>query len=229
MFNTHKILFILLELSISLILFLGCSSDSSSSEKKVDSEGVIEYEVKVIDDTHPLAGYIPSTASFKFKKDKFLMDMSPVIAKMKFIIEPTKKTMTQTISFMDVKYYAVEDEKEIKQQLDESTLILKPTNDTLTIAGYLCKKVIASKIGQATTFDIYYTDEINVENPNLLTPYSSIKGMLMDYRIKKMGIEISLKAKSVKDEIIPDSLFVIPKGFEGKTKKEMDDWFHQFY
>ena len=44
---------------------------------------------------------------------------------------------------------------------------------------------------------------------NSLNPYALVKGVLLDYRIKKMGLEMHFVAKSLKTVEVPESSFEI--------------------
>ena len=68
-----------------------------------------------------------------------------------------------------------------------------------------------SKVNEPTVkFDAWYTKELGMEDCNLLTPYAAVKGVLLDYRIKKMGIEMRFLAKSHSKVEVPDNTFKIP-------------------
>ena len=74
-------------------------------------------------------------------------------------------------------------------------------------------------------FDVYYTDELNVSNPNENTPYDKLKGMLMQYRLKKLGLELEFTAKGVTKEKIADTEFELPAYYKVITTKEMEEFF----
>jgi hypothetical protein len=74
-------------------------------------------------------------------------------------------------------------------------------------------------------FDVWYTEQLNVSAPNFSNPYSKIKGMLMEYRLKKFGLEMSFTATGVKKEEVPDETFELPAYYKVITKQEMDEFF----
>ena len=78
------------------------------------------------------------------------------------------------------------------------------------------------------TFEAYYTKDMGVENVNELSPYNGVKGMLMEYRLKKMGLEMQFTAKSVKKVEIADNTFEIPAYFKIVSKQEIEKIFNQF-
>ena len=74
-------------------------------------------------------------------------------------------------------------------------------------------------------FDVWYTDELNIKNPNDQTPYSQIDGMLMQYRLKRFGLEMEFTAKGVEKEKIADTEFELPAYYKVVSRQEMDDFF----
>ncbi|HEY1039733.1 MAG TPA: hypothetical protein VGF30_10030, partial [Bacteroidia bacterium] len=74
-------------------------------------------------------------------------------------------------------------------------------------------------------FDVYYTEELNVKSPNYSTPYIELKGIVMQFRLKKFGMEMEFTAKSVKKEEVADSMFELPGFYKIITRTEMDEFF----
>ncbi|HXB42325.1 MAG TPA: hypothetical protein VNZ49_17430 [Bacteroidia bacterium] len=197
-----------------------------TNPKYID-EGVIEYDAKVVNENHPMAGLMPGSMAVKFRKDLFAAEMSVMgVFNTSFITDPQKKTLTTLVRMFDVKQACIDDEKALKAESDAYKINFEETKETKEIAGYKCKKVIATMADDPSIkFDVFYTEELNVTTPNFSTPYSSIKGMLMQYRLQKFGIEMEFTAKSVKKEEIPNESFELPAYYKVISKKEMDDYF----
>lgn len=213
--------------AILATLFSAC--ESGSTEKAV-KEGIIEYDAKVVDYNHPLAELAPGSATLKFKDDKMEMEMTAMgMFKNTYICNLSEKTLTQMVNFLDVKQASTDDQKEITKENDDYKLIIEETPETKVIAGYNCKKLKVKKAKDPnTTFDVYYTNEMGPEEINSLSPYAEIKGMLMQYRLRKMGLEMEFTAKSVKKADVPDEAFVVPDNFKRISKQEMRKFFDQF-
>ncbi len=215
---------------VGMLLFFclnGCKPGSAGSEL---SEGIIEYKAVVIDEAHPLADLAPGNMTLKFKDDKYVAEMSTMgFFTTRFLLDIKQKRMTQMVKVLDVKDACIDDEKALLAESETYKLNFKETGETKVIAGYKCKKLIASKVNDpADKFDVYYTEELQVESPNFANPYAHIKGMLMEYRLKKFGLEMKFTAKSVKAEDIPDSEFELPAYYRIVTRQEMDDFFKNF-
>jgi hypothetical protein len=208
-------------LIVSGFTFCGPSHD------KIINEGIIEYDAKVVDENHPLAGLAPSAATLKFKGDKFIVEMSTMgMFNTMFVCDLKTKTLTQMVKFMDVKQACIETEKDIRLENEAYKLKIEESPDTKVIAGYKCNKIKVSMANDPKmVFDAYYTKEMGMEAVNSLSPYAGIKGMLMQYRLKKMGMEMQFTARSVKKAEIPDNTFDIPAYFKIVSIAEMQKFF----
>jgi hypothetical protein len=208
------------------LLFSGLTFCTSSNDKVIN-EGIIEFDTKVVDENHPLAGLAPSSATLKFKNDKFIVEMSTMgMFNTMFVCDLKTKTLTQMVKFMDVKQACIETEKDIRIENDAYKLKIEETTDTKVIAGYKCNKVkVTMEKDPSVVFEAYYTKEMGMEAVNSLSPYVGIKGMLMQYRLKKMGMEMQFTARSVKKAEIPDNTFDIPAYFKIVSTGEMQKFF----
>jgi hypothetical protein len=213
---------------LPIFLLVGLlTSACKYANPKFISEGVIEYDAKVVNEDHPMAGLMPNKMSVKFKNDLFAAEMSVMgVFNTVFITDPKKKTLTTLVKMFDVKQACIEEEKALMAESNNYKLDLVETNETKVIAGYKCKKVIATMADDPSIkFDVYYTDELNVTAPNFSNPYSKINGMLMEYRLKKFDIEMAFTAKGVTKEEVPNESFELPAYYKVITKKEMDEYF----
>lgn len=211
-----------------LFILLSVFNQSCDSlHKGGEEEGVIEFDTKAVDDQHPLAGLAPSSATLKYKGEKFVMEMSTMGMFNTSIIGDTKsKTMAQTVKFMDIKQACIENENDIKEEYKDYQLVIEETKETKKIAGKKCYKLKVSMANNPEVkFDAWYTKELGMENCNALTPYHQVKGVLLDYRAKKMGLEMHFLAKSVQNTEVPDNSFEIPASLKIVSKEEMRKFF----
>ena len=207
-------------------MLTGFFSCSTGNDKVID-EGIIEYDSKVVDENHPLAGLAPSSATLKFKKDKFVIEMSTMgMFNTMFICDLTTKTLTQMVKFMDVKQACIEDENAIRKENESYKIKFEETGETKVIAGYKCNKIKVTMVNDPKIiFDAYYTKDMGMEKVNSLSPYAGVKGMLMQYRLRKMGMEMQFTAKSVKKADISDNSFEVPAYFKIVSQDEMKKFF----
>jgi GLPGLI family protein len=211
----------------SCLYILGVTSCSNSDETFL-SEGVIEYDAAVVDQSHPMAGLAPNKMTIKFKNNKSCAEMSAGMGlfSTSFISDPETKTMIQLVKLLNKKFSLVQNEAEIKKENDAYPLEITPSKETKLIAGYKCQKAHVKVNDEfATEYDIYYTKDLNIKNPNFANPYYKIDGVLMEYQMKKFGLEMRFTAKMVKCEDVDDSTFELPADYKAVTKEAMDELF----
>ncbi|MBA3662977.1 MAG: hypothetical protein H0W61_02045 [Bacteroidetes bacterium] len=196
-------------------------------KKGGNEEGTIEFDTKAVDEQHPLYGLAPSSATLKYKGDKFVMEMSTMGMFNTAIIGDLKsKTVAQTVKFMDIKQACIENEKDVAMDNKDYELKIEETKETKKIAGHKCHKLKVTMANDPNLkFDAWYTKELGMENCNALNPYHEVKGVLMDYRAKKMGLEMHFVAKSVNQNEVPDNAFEIPASLKIVSKEEMKKFF----
>ncbi|MBL7932764.1 MAG: hypothetical protein JNL60_12720 [Bacteroidia bacterium] len=203
------------------VVFTQCGDDSKTGGK---GEGIIEFDTKGVDPNHPLFNFAPSSATMKFKPDRIIIEMSTMgMFNTSVIVDSKAKTIAQTVKFLDIKQACIEKEADLIPENEDYALKLDETKETKKIAGLKCYKVKATKIHEPNvSFDVWYTKELGGENSNALTPYAQLKGVMMDYRIKKMGMELHFSAKSYKNVEVPDQAFEIPAAMKIVPKEEME-------
>ena len=209
-------------LAFGIILLNSCSNDTS----KGLSEGVIEYEAAAVDPSNSLASFAPNKMTVKFKNDVAKVELSAVMGLFSttFISNPHDKTLTQLTKLLNKKYAHISDVSEIEKDNElTKDMVIEETNETKVIAGYTCKKAIAKfKDNKKPDFTIYYTDEIKINDPNWINPFYKINGVLMEYQMEKLGLELRFTAKSVKKSELDDDDFDRPKEYQIISREEME-------
>ncbi|HRG38655.1 MAG TPA: hypothetical protein PK289_08995 [Bacteroidia bacterium] len=193
-------------------------------DEKFISEGEIEYSAKVIDPNNPMASMAPNKMTVRFKSDKSAAEMSAGLGlfSTSFITDPDKKTVTQLVKILNKKFMLVQDQQSIDKENLNYAFKFIPTKQKKVIAGYNCTKVeVVPDDKSIPPFDVYYTDELDIKDPNFASPYKEIKGVLMEYQLKKFGLEMRFEAKSVRKELIEDKYFQVPVEYKPVSEKEM--------
>jgi len=195
-------------------------SISINAQKSKSFQGVITYDIAVEGDIDPSKkAFLPTQMTAFIKENMARME---IISVMKQVFINDKETMTQTL-LMDIMgdKVAIQAKKEdIEKELEEApALTFEETQETKEIAGYSCKKVkVTDEEGNITT--LYYTTDIDYENPNWHSQYRDIKGVLMEYSSQMGEIKMTFTVKEVKKQKIKDSLFEIPSDYTIMTPEE---------
>ena len=90
---------------------------------------------------------------------------------------------------------------------------IKYSDETKMIAGVKCKKAtVTYKEKNYPPMDVWYTKELDVANSSE-SNIEGIDGFLMEFTALKDGIIIGSKITSFEQVSVPDSLFIIPEGY----------------
>jgi GLPGLI family protein len=98
------------------------------------------------------------------------------------------------------------------------------TNETKEIAGFKCRKAIASQKDGGDII-IYCTNDIIAKNQGFADQYKGIEGFPMEYQMTQNGMNMKFVAKSVSKEKVDASKFTIPKDYKITTKEEIAKMF----
>lgn len=216
-----KIVYSFLAVICSFLLF-SCGGQEKQDDRI--AEGVITYAAEPVDPASSMADFAPTKMVVKFKKNKTCAEMVAGMGALSlaFIADSETKTLMQRVRFFTSKYLVAQDENELKKNNELFNIEIIPTNQTKVIAGYNCKMArVHYKGGDPNDFDIYYTNDIHLDNSNFSNPYFSVEGVLMEYRIKKYGLELQFTATSVVKQEIDESAFEITEDYEKITEKEL--------
>ncbi|PCH92025.1 MAG: hypothetical protein COB85_08595 [Bacteroidetes bacterium] len=152
------------------------------------------------------------------------------VFKTALIADPSTRIVHQLLKIMSKKYVMELDSNEIHQLYGElPEMKVHFTDETKEIAGYKCHKaVVTFKNNIKEEFNIFYTDEIDIENSNWCTPFNEIKGVLLEYHVRKYNYEMKLVATKVTKADIDANDFVVPSDYEQISQDEMDKIFEGF-
>jgi GLPGLI family protein len=79
-------------------------------------------------------------------------------------------------------------------QMDD--MKIDETVETKTIAGLDCKKAVVFLPSKNEKFDIFYTGEINLQNPNVTNPYKNVNGILMEFELNLLHLRMRFTAEN---------------------------------
>lgn len=188
---------------------------------------MIQYKIVVLDSNNAMAKFAPDKMTVKFKNN---VCYAQVVAGMglfetDFINDEPDKKIIQMVRLLNRKVAYIADTNAInKELLKDVKFEITPTNEVKKIAGYDCKKAMVKLKGDngGEPFAVYYTDQIQIENPNWSTPFKDINGVLMGYRIKRYGLYLEFTADKVEPVQNDDEIFKLPSEYRIITKEQID-------
>ncbi len=94
--------------------------------------------------------------------------------------------------------------------------------ETKMIAGLNCQKAIIKFADRDEEFDVYYTHDISLDNPNVTNPYRDIDGVLMEFQLKLSGLKMKFTADKFEktSSIVPEKIR-IPENCAEVTHEQM--------
>ena len=131
---------------------------------------------------------------------------------------------TTWLKFIDKKYIYEGDKRESPCCFGMlADMQLEFTNKTKEITGLICKHAIASfRNNEIEPFDIWYTDELGIVNPNSNSPFNDIPGVLLEFNTLMGNANMHMVATSRSIQKIPPKQFMAPNNYRPVTKEEID-------
>jgi hypothetical protein len=147
-----------------------------------------------------------------------------------FINDEPGRHIIQMARLLNKKVSYTADSSAVNKELRQSPEVtVTPVAGNKVIAGYTCKKATVHYVdGKLPDCDLYYTEDIGLENPNWATPFKDVKGVLMGYRINRYGFYMEFTATKVEPEKIDDSFFKLPSEYKKISKEQMDQLYKSF-
>ena len=210
-------------------IIMGLTSSALAKEFKGDISYKISYPgMEEVDAS--MAAMMPKIAKLTIKGNmsKFEINMGQMGSQIQ-IIDGDAKTITTVMSMMGQKFYYVETEDDISDELGENENVsIDIKDETKEIAGYECKKAVVTVIegGEEMLFTIYFTEEIGSSSMNIDNPYfKDIPGAMLEFEINTGGGTMKMEAISIKKRSVSDDEFEVPEGYQEKTQEEIDQMF----
>lgn len=189
-----------------------------------------------MDKNNFMMDFMPNKMVMKFKEDKYVTSLSAGMGMFnsKFIVDKNNSQFSQAVKLINKKYQLNLKGKAIDiaaQKIPKHNI--EPTGDIKKILNYNCNHAIVTVDNEShDAFEIYYTDKINIEDPNWGTPFAPINGVLLVYQYEKYDVCMRFEAISIKFTEIDDSEFEIDEDFielgEEAMDKEMQEIFDSF-
>lgn len=219
---------------VLLVFALGAFACTSCEEDMEDGEtiegafdaGVIRFEV-----TYPyydkegfMATMMPDEMIMKIKDGMFRNEISKGIFRTVFISDNRQKTLRQQLYFWSKKIAVKLSEQETNDFIKSfPKMTIEYTDETDSIAGFLCKQAIATFDNpELPSIELYYTNEIQLQDPNWCNQFKEIDGVLLQYEVERYGLRMRFRATEIYYEEILDSDFLIEEGYKYVSAETMD-------
>ncbi|MCQ2960286.1 MAG: hypothetical protein MJ198_08890 [Bacteroidales bacterium] len=210
MTDAKKILKLLLFTAITL-LCISC--------QKGNNEGTLTYKIEFNEQEkaeRSIIGLLPETMKYYYKDKSSSMEISAFgMFRTAYISNFHQKTNSVLFYFMPKKYTCGAKFGEKMIGFDPMQgIILTPTKEEKDILGLTAHKIhVSFEDASKEEYDIWYTKDIKVNDPNWHTPYKEVDGVLLDYRIALKGISMHIALSDISDAVVDSTKFSVPKDF----------------
>jgi len=216
----------------SYVLFIAvilAMTGYSCKEKggKYLSQGEIHYSIDYIGNIGPMPEeFLPKDMVVSFKDDKILFEMVTSFGNSGILnlSNPQKSIFDTYFSLFTIKYFYAGEPGEMFPGFDGMEgMVLKKTSKTAVICGFNCKNAeVILPSDNKKAYDIWYTDEISVKNPNAATPFYQLDGVLMSFFFYMGSTELHFDAETVYKKDIPDETFERRNEFTRVSREEIN-------
>ncbi|MBI35085.1 MAG: hypothetical protein CMP67_06950 [Flavobacteriales bacterium] len=199
------------------LLFAGTCSDIEPAV----SEGIITYDIsypRPIEDKW-MEKLMPTEMEMQFKNNNINTELTFGLGLIKigYITNTEDKHLHEMLKFMrkrNVSHRSIKEVDDLLRQIPNHKIDL--LTDTKTIAGFLCHKALVKvdSPNDPYIYDLWYTKEIKIKEPNWCTPFKSVPGVLMEYRVERFNVIMHFTAVEVEKSKIKDTEFLVPKKYK---------------
>jgi len=196
------------------------------------SQGEIHYNIDYIGSFGPMPKEVlPKNLVVSFKNNKMLFEMISSFGNSGILnlSNPEKEIFDTYFSLFTLKYfYAVQPGEQFPGFEAMKDIVIKKTGKTSVICGFNCKnaEVTIPSLGNKV-YQVWYTNEISVKNPNTATPFSQIDGVLMSFFFFLGPAELHFDAETVYQKDIPDEVFERRDQFMRVSRAEIDKFINK--
>lgn len=216
----------------TLFLLPSCNRSNLPSEGTVNAK-VIEYKINYLEDK---AGSIPTSIlpgrmtlifadNFALNRiDGFLGQFS-----LSYVADLKKKSVTTYLRLFDKKYYYIGQPGELPCGIEPlDNIQITPTGQKKEIAGYIANEIIV-RTDDNKEIILYTASLDHIKNPNITTPYSEIKEVLLEFFTRLSVLDMRISASRLYNKEVDWLLFNIPEDYVQISKAEMEKAMHELF
>ena len=180
-------------IGICIVLLCSCTS-----KEEVINEGTIIYSADYPNHKKNIFLYniLPKEIEISFKNGIVRNDISRGNFQNILLFDCNKKQMDIYFQYGEEAFKTKLSPKEIQNMLDEQIKYdIRFTDETDTLAGFNVKKALAvNKTDKQDIITLWYTEEIELKNPNWYNTFKEVPGVLLAYSVDRFGIRMDYKA-----------------------------------
>lgn len=214
-------------IAIIVLILTTLSSCKKIQQSDRIKEGYIEYDIEYLDNSLDgfMKGLLPKKMTIKFKDNNTINKIEGFSGIVSFthIQNYREKNNITLVKVLNKKYKYIEKINEKSMFFEEIPgMIIEPQDTTKILCGFKCEKAkVIVPDSEIEPYFIYYTNDITINNVNAQTPFKSIEGVLLEFRIKLYDMPMKLTVRKIQEAKVLSEDFEIPEGYISINKKTM--------
>lgn len=209
------------------LLLISCSSNNKNVK-----EGIIYYEIDYpkVKDNFFLYHVLPKELKTTFKDDFMELKIKKANLENTLIIDSKNKKITAHYNYGEI-FTSMLSESEISKIIQKHPKYkITFTKEKDTLIGFNIKKAIAiNPEFPKEKIDIWYTEDIKLNNSNWFNGFQKIPGVLLKYSVYQYGIKMEFKASKFENVTIPDSIVNLTRPGKIIPHKEFDSRINELF
>jgi hypothetical protein len=206
-----------------ILLPVSCGRDNSYKNMR---EGEIYYNINYVSNPSSLStDLLPKELIIAFRNDLISSTLKAPIGNsgITSVVNPGKNVYDTYLNILSFRYYFEGNNSDIQPGFASMEgITFHDTGKKSVICGFNCRQAEVNLPDRKTTRYIWYTTEIKAENPNRMTPYRAIDGVLMDFFYIIGDAELQFTADEVLMKKIPDKEFEKRMNYRKVSAKYLD-------
>jgi hypothetical protein len=218
-------------LIVACVIAISGYSCKDKGNKNIN-QGEIHYSIDYMGNVGVMPKEVmPRNLIVSFKDNKILFDISAPFGNSGIVnlSNPEKGIYDTYISLLAWRYFYSAIPGEPPPGFDAmKDMVVRKTSKSTMICGFNCKNAEVILPGeQDKIYQIWYTNEIKIKNPNSANPYHEIDGVLMSFFFKMGSAEMHFEAETVYKKEIPDKVFERREKYMRVSRDEIDKFMNK--
>lgn len=213
----------LIPIILSSLLLASCKGDSKYRNMR---EGEIYYNIKYVSNPSSLSSdLLPKELVIAFRNDLISTRLKTPIGNsgVTTVVNPKENIYDTYLNILAFKYYFPGNYRDMQPGFGSMEgITVHDTGRKTLICGFNCRQARVEMPDKKASRYIWYTTEIKAENPNRMTPYREVDGVLMDFFYIIGDAELQFTADEVLAKQIHDKEFQRKNNYRKVSAKYLD-------
>jgi hypothetical protein len=208
-------------------VLLCCTTCKDEDEGEKFSEGYIEYDITYLEnlmEKNVPTNLLPKKMTLKFRDNMSLRHTEGFMGlfSLTMITDHKKHISTTLIKVLGKKYYYEGEKNEPNICFEDIPgMKIEMKKGTKVVSGLKCKRGHIIYPGEREPSTFYYTENIQLKDPNFANPYRDIDGVLVEFEMKLHKLIMKLTATEIYTNEVSNNEFTIPSDFKRVSKSNM--------